>query len=173
MERGSGLKAMRVLFSVLLILGLSLGALAQEVDSVRVQTGVASYYGKRFHQRKTANGEIFNMDSLTAAHKYLPFNTWVKVTRLDTQDSVWVRINDRLPKTSKRIIDLSRRAGTELDMREVGVTKVSLQVGSINEMNALYSHFGGEPPGTLRLRMYEQPIRLISKPKEWCWNLGC
>jgi len=164
---------MRVICSVLLIWGLSFGVMAQEVDSVRVQTGVASFYGRRFHQRKTANGEIFNMDSLTAAHKYLPFNTWVKVTRLDTQDSVWVRINDRLPKTSKRIIDLSRQAATTLNMRDDGITKVTLKVGTIDEMNALYSHFEGDPPGTLRLRWYEQAIRLISKPIDWCWNLGC
>jgi len=69
------------------------------------------------------------MDSMTAAHKSLPFDSWVKVTRADTGQAVWVRINDRLPKKSKRIIDVSRRAAKDLDMIELGVVKVRLEVG--------------------------------------------
>lgn len=81
-----------------LFLVLSSVAVGQTKDSVLIQKGPASFYGKRFHLKMTSNGEVFHMDSLTAAHKYLPYDTWVKVTRVDTKDSVWVRINDRLPK---------------------------------------------------------------------------
>lgn len=116
---------------VLLCLGLCLMALvadAQQLSEQTIQEGVASFYGKRFDGRRTANGEIFSMDSLTAAHKYLPFDTWLKVTQLETGDTVWVRVNDRLPRTSRRIIDLSRAAARELKMIEKGVARVSLRV---------------------------------------------
>ncbi|WP_051316089.1 septal ring lytic transglycosylase RlpA family protein [Algoriphagus vanfongensis] len=164
---------MRGMICIAVFLMLSTVTLAQEVDSVRIQTGWASFYGKRFHQRKTANGEIFHMDSLTAAHKYLPFDTWVKVTRVDTEDSVWVRINDRLPRTSRRIIDLSRKAATTLHMREDGIAQVKLEVTSIEEMNQLYTLYEGDPPGTLRVRWYERPILTGDRPRSWCWSLGC
>src|SRR5688572_23260755 len=66
-------------------------------DSARVETGVASYYSTRFHGRQTANGEIFDMHQLTAAHPRLAFGTRVKVTRVENNRSVTVRINDRGP----------------------------------------------------------------------------
>lgn len=146
---------------LLLCLGLCLMAFfvdAQQLSERTIQEGVASFYGKRFHGRMTSNGEIFSMDSLTAAHKFLPFDTWVKVTRLDNLDSVWVRINDRLPKTSRRIIDLSRRAATELEMIEDGIARVRLEVSTVEKMNELYDYFEGDAPGTLRLRYFDQPI---------------
>ena len=128
-----------------------------------IQEGTASFYGRRFHLRKTSNGEIFHMDSLTAAHKTLPFNTLVKVTREDTGDFVWVRINDRLPKTSRRIIDLSRAAGTQLDLLHDGITKVRIEVETIEEIDRLIEYYGDNPPGTLRLR----PVNLaISAPSK-------
>lgn len=161
------------IFLLIAVFSLTFAYAKTENDSLMIQQGVASFYGKRFHLRKTANGEVFNMDSLTAAHKYLPFNTWVKVTRQDTQDFVWVRINDRLPKTSKRIIDLSRKAASTLNMRDDGITKVTLQVGTIDEMNSLYSHFEGSPPGTIRVRWYEKSIQIAARFIDWCWSLGC
>ncbi len=127
-------------------------------DTVTIQKGVASFYAERFHLRRTANGEIFHMDSLTAAHKYLPFDTWVKVSRTDTGDSVWVRINDRLPKNSKRIIDLSKAAAKQMNMMEVGITKVRLEVRNMSEMNRLYEYFQDRPKGGLRLRYFDRPI---------------
>jgi rare lipoprotein A len=162
---------MRYWVVLLLSIGLSYSAWAQSPDPVRIQTGWASFYGKKFHLRKTANGEIFHMDSLTAAHKYLPFGTWVKVTRVDTRDSVWVRINDRLPKTSRRIIDLSRSAATKLNMRDDGIAEVTVQVSSIEEMNRLFHHFDGDAPGTLRLRWYEEAIHVPERTIDWIWNL--
>jgi rare lipoprotein A len=160
-----------ILFSVF-VMAFATSAFGQLSDSVLIQEGAASFYGKRFHLRMTSNGEIFNMDSLTAAHKYLPFGTWVKVTRVDTKDSVWVRINDRLPKTSKRIIDLSRGAAKELDMIKVGIALVRLEVPTIADMNRLYKHFDGEAPGTIRVRIYEKPIVIPRPQPSWSWKVG-
>jgi rare lipoprotein A len=147
-------------------------AFGQAKDSVLIQKGPASFYGKKFHLKMTSNGEVFHMDSLTAAHKYLPFDTWVKVTRVDTKDSVWVRINDRLPKNSRRVIDMSRRAATQLKMIDKGVATVSVKVATIDEMNRLYEHFDGDAPGTIRLRIYEKPFSLPRPEPSWTWEVG-
>lgn len=81
------------------------------------QTGTASWYGNKFHGRRTANGERYNMHAYTAAHKSLPFGTILRVTNLDNDKSVLVRVNDRGPYVRGRIIDLSRAAA-----EEIGVT---------------------------------------------------
>lgn len=127
-------------------------------DALLIQEGTASYYGRRFHLRKTSNGEIFHMDSLTAAHKTLPFGTKIKVTRVDTGQFVWVRINDRLPKTSKRIVDLSRKAGSQLGLLHDGITAVRIEVENPDEIDRLIEYFGDDPPAALRLRPVEQAI---------------
>jgi len=92
------------------------------------QVGIASYYGGKFHGRKTANGERFDMNALTAAHKTLPLGTKVRVTHVRTGKSVVVRINDRGPYVKGRVIDLSRRAARELGMIHSGVAKVRVEV---------------------------------------------
>ncbi len=92
------------------------------------QTGVASWYGPRFHGRPTANGEIFNANTLTAAHRSLPFGTLVRVTHLENGRSVIVRINDRGPYYDRRVIDLSRRSAALLDMEEQGIARVRIDV---------------------------------------------
>ncbi|PZX50715.1 rare lipoprotein A [Algoriphagus ratkowskyi] len=127
-------------------------------DALLIQEGVASYYGRRFHLRRTSNGEVFHMDSLTAAHKTLPFDTKVRVSREDTGEFVWVRINDRLPKTSRRIIDLSRKAGTQLGLLEDGIVKVRIEVENPAEINRLIQYFGEHPPATMRLRPVDEVI---------------
>lgn len=127
-------------------------------DALLIQEGTASYYGRRFHLKKTSNGEIFHMDSLTAAHKTLPFDTWVRVSRPDTGDFVWVRINDRLPRTSKRIIDLSRKAGTQLGLLEDGIARVRIEVENPSEIERLIEYFGDNPPATMRLRPVDELI---------------
>ncbi len=96
--------------------------------SARTVSGVASYYGARFHGRQTANGERFNMYALTAAHKTLPFGTKVKVTNPDNGRSVVVRINDRGPFHGNRTIDLSRGAAAKIGMVEKGVGKVKMEI---------------------------------------------
>lgn len=92
------------------------------------QTGMASFYGGKWHGKKTANGEIFNQNSLTAAHRSLPFGTRVKVTNLDNGKSVVVRINNRGPYSNGRIIDLSKAAFAKIANTSKGVTKVKLEV---------------------------------------------
>ncbi len=90
--------------------------------------GNASYYADKFHGRKTANGEIFDMYKKSAAHKTLPFNTMLKVTNLKNNKNVVVRINDRGPFVRGREIDLSYRAAQELDMIPEGVAKVQIKI---------------------------------------------
>lgn len=92
------------------------------------QTGVASFYGKKFHGRKTANGERFSMWAMTAAHKTIPFNTKVRVTNLDNGKSIIVRINDFGPHLKGRIIDLSRGAAARIGMIKSGTAKVKVEV---------------------------------------------
>lgn len=93
---------------------------------LEVTTGIASYYGKEFHGRKTANGEIFDMNALTAAHRTLPFGTIVKVTNLANNKEVTVRINDRGPFIKGRIIDLSYGAAAEIDLLSIGQVKLEI-----------------------------------------------
>jgi rare lipoprotein A len=92
------------------------------------QRGGASWYGIQFHQRKTANGERFDMGAMTAAHKTLPFNTRVCVRSLVNGKEVLVRINDRGPYASGRFIDLSRAAAEELGMIGLGIKQVALSI---------------------------------------------
>lgn len=90
--------------------------------------GEASYYGDKYAGRATASGERFDPRAMTAAHPTLPFDTRVRVTRLDTGASVVVRINDRGPFKDGRIIDLSKGAARRIDMLSVGVTDVRVEV---------------------------------------------
>lgn len=90
-------------------------------------TGKASFYGKKFDGRKTADGEIFSNKKLTAAHRTLPFGTMVKVTNLSNNKSVIVRITDRGPYAKGRIIDLSKAAADSLDFIHSGWTKVKVE----------------------------------------------
>lgn len=94
----------------------------------QTETGYASFYGKRFTGRRTASGERLDNDSLTCAHKTLPFGTYLKVKNLDNQQEVTVRVNDRGPFTRGRIIDLTQRAANELGILRHGTGKVSIEV---------------------------------------------
>lgn len=94
----------------------------------QVQYGEASYYAGEFHGRKTASGELYDMYKLTCAHKTLPFNTKVKVTNLSNKKTIIVRVNDRGPFVSGRIIDLSYAAAQKIDLVPLGVTKVRVEV---------------------------------------------
>ncbi|MBI3207902.1 MAG: septal ring lytic transglycosylase RlpA family protein [Candidatus Solibacter usitatus] len=90
--------------------------------------GKASWYGNPYHGRKTANGEIYDMYKLTAAHRTLPFGTILRVTNLSNRRVVDVRINDRGPYVNGVILDLSLGAAQRLDMVRVGVTRVHLSI---------------------------------------------
>lgn len=97
-------------------------------DDSFYQVGIASWYGGKFNGRRTANGEIYNMYKLTAAHKELPFNTIVEVENLRNRKRVIVRINDRGPFVKERIIDLSYKAAISVDMDEIGTAPVALRI---------------------------------------------
>lgn len=89
--------------------------------------GTATYYGKAHHGKRTASGERFNQNALTAAHRTLAFGTRVKVTNLDNGRSVVVRINDRGPFGRGRIIDVSKAAAEQLNMLRSGTARVRLE----------------------------------------------
>jgi len=90
-------------------------------------TGKASWYGKKFHGKKTASGELFNMYAYTAAHPSYPFGTMLKVTNLSNNKSIKVRVTDRGPYSDKRIIDLSFQAAKEIGMLKSGIIKVKVE----------------------------------------------
>jgi rare lipoprotein A len=92
------------------------------------KTGTASYYAKKFNNRRTTSGELFCNDSLTGAHKTLAFGSIVKVTNLKNDSVVLVKINDRLPKKSSRLIDLSQRAAKQLNFIKTGIVKVRVEL---------------------------------------------
>jgi rare lipoprotein A len=124
-----------LLFLVLLFADALTGALRNRQEpqdsakiAVNVQKGLASFYAQKFNGRKTSSGERFYNDSLTAAHKTLPFGTYVRVRNLRNDSVVIVRINDRLPRNSKRSIDLSKKAAKQLNFIAAGVTKVTIEV---------------------------------------------
>jgi rare lipoprotein A len=111
-------------------------------------SGIASWYGKDFHGRKTSNGEIYNMYDMTAAHKTLPMNTMVRVTHLENGRSIVVRINDRGPFVKSRIIDLSYTAANRIDMIQKGTAPVRLEIigfgGIIGDRPGHHSVEGGD-----------------------------
>jgi rare lipoprotein A len=92
-----------------------------------VEVGIASYYAHEFDGRRTASGEVYDMNKLTAAHPSLPFGTIVKVTNLENEKSVEVRINDRGPFKKGRVIDVSYEAAKRLDFVRQGLVEVRVE----------------------------------------------
>ncbi len=113
------------LLSVTILIGV---VVLFQVAGPYYEVGIASWYGPGFQGNHTANGEIYDMYGISAAHKTLPFDTIVKVVDLDTGKSVVVRINDRGPFIEGRIIDLSKGAAEKLGIVEKGITKVGLRI---------------------------------------------
>lgn len=91
------------------------------------EVGMASWYGSDFHNKKTANGEVYNMNDYTAAHRTLPMPCIVRVTNLENGKSIKVRVNDRGPFAKNRIIDVSKKVAKKLDFHEKGTTKVKVE----------------------------------------------
>lgn len=106
---------------------------AESFHAGQVLYGEASYYGPKFHGRQTANGETFDQNQLTCAHKTLPFNTQLKVTLLSTRKSVIVRVNDRGPYKKGRILDLSAEAARRIGMVKHGTGTVSAEILSLGD----------------------------------------
>ncbi len=99
----------------------------------------ASYYADKYHGRKTANGEVFNMYAMTCAHKTLPFGTVLRVTNLKNNKTVDVRVNDRGPFVKNREIDVSKAAAQKLDMIKTGTATVKIEIISNNVKTAVNS----------------------------------
>lgn len=122
-KTGAALPALLLLQAIVLLAGCSsLGG------SGFRETGKASYYATRHHGKKTASGERFDQHALTAAHRTLPFGTRVRVTNLNNERSVVLRINDRGPFVRGRVIDVSHAAAVHLDMLRAGVVPVRVEV---------------------------------------------
>jgi rare lipoprotein A len=100
---------------------------AQNSETIFQQTGLASYYANNLQGHRTANGERYDKNDFTAAHLTLPFNTTVKVTNVENDLSVKVRINDRGPHSKSRIIDLSRAAAEKIGLIRSGICKVRIE----------------------------------------------
>jgi rare lipoprotein A len=110
------------------ILLLSLLLLLCSIATSEQQKGTASYYGQNYTGRLTASGERFHKDSLTAAHKTYKFGTLLKVVNLKNDSVRFIKINDRLSKSSRHLIDLSYGAAKQLNFIRSGITNVSIQV---------------------------------------------
>ena len=125
----SGNLRMKRLLGACALLSLLAGCASNDVVDPHGydKTGVASYYGAKHQGKRTASGERFNKNSLTAAHRQLPFGTRVKVTNLNNDRSCVVRINDRGPHTRGRLIDLSHEAAERLGMLKSGTARVRVQ----------------------------------------------
>jgi rare lipoprotein A len=108
------------------------------------ETGVASWYGDPYHGRRTASGEIYDMEKMTAAHRTIAFQTWVKVENLSNGKTVDVRINDRGPFAHGRIIDLSRSAARSIGMLGPGTADVRIEV--IEQPRGVPSPLPAPPP---------------------------
>lgn len=100
---------------------------AEPLPSSRVQVGIASWYGKGFHGRPTASGEVYDMYQPTAAHRTVPLGTHAVVTNLENGQAVRVRINDRGPHKRNRILDLSYQAARQIDMVRAGSARVKVE----------------------------------------------
>ena len=118
-------------------------------------TGNASWYGQKFHGHLTSNGEVYDMFGMTAAHKTLPLPSYVRVTNLDNQQQAIVRVNDRGPFHSERIIDLSYAAAKKLGFHQHGTTRVMLEVIHVDSNDMVT--VGNEPPVPYALYAGELP----------------
>jgi rare lipoprotein A len=120
------------------------------------ETGAASWYGHPYHGRRTASGEVYDMNDLTAAHRSLPLGTRLMVTNLDTGQAVEVRVNDRGPLVEERIIDLSYAAARAIGADRVGVIPVRLRIldpGSAVPLAGPASSPGARPPGEFAVQV--------------------
>jgi len=127
-SRRMGILSVLLLAGAIFILsGCGAGSGKPNSEPGSIQEGQASYYAHKFHGRTTANGEIYDENKMTAAHKTLPFGTMVRVRNLANGKTVVVRINDRGPFVEGRIIDLSYRAAGELDYITQGIVQVQVE----------------------------------------------
>jgi rare lipoprotein A len=124
------------------------------------EEGLASWYGIPYHGRHAADGEIYDMETLVAAHRVLPFNTWLLVTNLTNNKSVRVRVIDRGPFISGRIVDLSKAAARQIDLLGPGVARVRLEVIGA-PANVPSNDFYGVQVGAFSVRENAEHARLL------------
>ena len=122
-----------------------------------VKRGIASWYGKKFHGRKTSNGERYNMYAMTAAHKTLPIPTYLQVTNLDNGKRVVVRVNDRGPFHGNRIIDLSYAAASKLGFVQNGTGRVEIRAVEPGQPTSVTTTAQAEPATT--------PVSVAATPR--------
>ena len=123
---------MKTRLSIIFFTVMTLCIRAQEsekkISKTKVLYGTASFYANKFVGKKTANGEIFSQEKMTAACNVLPLGTWIKVTNLRNGHSVTVKVNDRLHTKTKRVVDLTRAAVKKLGYIRSGLTRVKVEV---------------------------------------------
>lgn len=130
------------------------------IDYDYKETGIASWYGSKFHGRKTANGEIYDMNDLTAAHRTLPLPSFVRVTNLDNGRTITLRVNDRGPFARGRILDASRRSAQLLGFERQGTARVRVEILAA-ESRALADRLQGKKT----LAANETPIKVDRLPQ--------
>jgi len=133
------------------------------------EVGLASWYGAQFHGGQTANGEVFDMDRVGAAHKTLPLPCYVEVTALDTGRTIIVRINDRGPFVINRIIDLSRRSAQLLGIERTGVSRVRVRRVFPSDADRLELRWGrpaAPRPDVGRAELAELNRRFVTRPPD-------
>jgi rare lipoprotein A len=123
-----------------------------------IETGVSSWYGPNFHGKLTANGEVYDMDGVTAAHRTLPFGTILLVENLDNGKTVQVRVNDRGPYAKNRIIDLSKGAAKQIDMIGPGTARVRLYLLKGDLENSRITDIK-VPTYTIQLGSYKERVQ--------------
>ena len=136
-----------------------------EEDYDYVETGTASWYGKDFHAKYTANGEIYDMNTLTAAHRTLPLPSIVRVTNLENGRSLVLRVNDRGPFAKNRIIDVSKRASQLLGFQTQGTAKVKVEIMA-EESKALKAALTGKKTSTYASNSKTNTGKIITIPKK-------
>lgn len=113
------MKALIVMLAIVSVVGIA---------AAQSEEGVANFYGDKFQGKKTASGDIFDKNALTASHKKLPFGTKVKVTNVENGKSVVVTVNDRMAASNPAVIDVTHRAAEELGFAKAGKAKVKVDV---------------------------------------------
>ena len=124
------------------------------------ETGIASWYGAQFHGRRTANGEIYDMNALTAAHRTLPMPSYVRVTNMENGRSLILKVNDRGPFARNRVIDISRRGAQLLGFQKAGTARVRVQIMA-DKSRALAARIKGRT----QLAQIGTPITVDRLPK--------
>ncbi len=166
----------QLLCAMSLGLGMLLGACSwvpkgtAQLDVGIEDRGVASWYGESFHGKQAANGELFDMEALTAAHRTLPLGSVVRVVNLANGKHLHVRINDRGPYVNSRILDLSRGAAARLGMKEGGLSVVRVQLVGERRPSALLSSEAMEMVSVALILGLEQAPSGTTEPLPSAWE---